>query len=94
MRMRVAIIAAGAGTFAFAQTGSAPAANVGSTSIINVAEQHDLTLPGGTADKSGSFQRLDKVRRGDKSGSFQRLDKGGSVDKSGSFHRTDDTTKK
>jgi hypothetical protein len=91
MRMRIAIIAAGAGTFALAQTdlaqagyAAAPAASgtvaspdIGSASTTRLAENQS----GGTAGTSGSFQRTTSgsFQRGT-SGSFQR-------NTSGSFQR-------
>ena len=94
MRMRIAIIAASAGTFALAQTDPAPAAYagaaaftgtftfpaVGSTPIIKVAEKQRL-------ENNPTLPSTGWAGSPDKSGSFQRLGGAGSASTSGSFQR-------
>jgi hypothetical protein len=99
--MRIAIIAASAGTFALAQTDPAPAAYagaaaftgtftspaVGSTPIIKVAEKQRL-------ENNPTLPSTGRAGSPDKSGSFGRA---GSASTSGSFHslklRTNNTKK-
>jgi hypothetical protein len=92
--MRIAIIAASAGTFALAQTDPAPAAYagaaaftgtftspaVGFTPIIKVAEKQK-------PKNNPTLPSTGRAGSADKSGSFHRLGRAGSADKSGSFHR-------
>jgi hypothetical protein len=92
--MRIAIIAASAGTFALAQTDPAPAAYagaaaftgtftfpaVGSTPIIKVAEKQKL-------ENNPTLPSTGRAGSPNKSGSFHRLGRAGSPSKSGSFHR-------
>jgi len=93
MRMRIAIIAASAGTFALAQTDPAPAAYaaaaaftgtftfpaVGSTPIIKVAEKQKLENP--------SLPSTGRAGIRDDGGSFDRRGRAGRESTSRSFKR-------
>jgi len=88
MKIRIAIIAASAGTFALAQTDQAQAAYAGASASIGTITSPDLGSDpaiklaknqwGGKTSTSGSFQRSTSgsFHRGT-SGSFQRLPKSG-----------------
>jgi hypothetical protein len=89
MKIRIAIIAASAGTLALAQTDLAQATYTGASGSISTVTSPDLESSdsatklainqwGGKAGTSGSFQRgtSGSFHRGT-SGSFQRLPKSG-----------------
>lgn len=94
MKMRIAIIAASAGTFALAQTDPAPAVNAGAAAFVGTVTSADVgTTPIIKVDDQQKLENNPALPTGPagtagKSGSFQRLDKAGSADTSGSFHRS------